>query len=181
TIKPEKYLVRKSIVDLTKFWPRSPVLIENFKNLISLIPHDIWRAALIETEDLNELNTLPQKIDTINKVDIVKIIGSKASFNVDCEEPSCWFIYNTAALRGWRAYSGLKSLPIKKANLGFIGLKLNHGKHFLWMEYQSLAPIIGLVLTTFGWIFVFLMEIIRFSRSNTKTIQLNQNNQALPD
>ena len=181
TIKPEKYLVRKSIVDLPKFWPRSPVLIENFKNLISLIPHDIWRAALIETEDLNELNTLPQKIDTINKVDIVKIIGSKASFNVDCEEPSCWFIYNTAALRGWRAYSGLKSLPIKKANLGFIGLKLNHGKHFLWMEYQSLAPIIGLVLTTFGWIFVFLMEIILFSRSNTKTIQLNQNNQALPD
>ena len=42
-----------------------------------------------------------------------------------------------------------------KANLGFIGVKLDRGQHFVWMEYQPWLPTIGLLIVLSGWIFTF--------------------------
>ena len=130
-IDPSENMQNLSYMELPKKWPRSDKLLENFRDNIAKIPDGIWRAALIESSDPAEAEKNPKTFDADNTVEIKRIIGSKAVFNVDCQEESCWFVYNTAALAGWSAYSGSTRLPIQKANLGFIGVKLDRGNHFL--------------------------------------------------
>jgi len=48
-----------------------------------------------------------------------------------------------------------------KAKLGFIGIKLNRGQHFIWMEYQPWLSTIGLLIALSGWIFIFAQVIVR--------------------
>jgi uncharacterized membrane protein YfhO len=116
----------------------------------------------------------PQVYESNNYVNIVKIIGSKAAFEVNCEEDNCWFIYNTAALGGWKAFSGSTRLPIHKANLGFIGVKLNKGKHFVWMEYRPAIRDISFILMAAAWITVLSALIFRFPcRQEKRILHLN--------
>ena len=75
-------------------------------------------------------------------------------FEIDAKEDNTWFVYNSAALKGWRAFSGSKDVPIKRANLGFMGIKLNKGRHLVWMEYRPVSLFIGLTVTLGGWIIV---------------------------
>ena len=71
----------------------------------------------MDTEDF-KIN--PQEYQSNSSVDIVKIIEAKAVFEVDCLEDLCWLVYNSAALNGWKAYSGSKELLVHKAYLGFM-------------------------------------------------------------
>ena len=75
-------------------------------------------------------------------------------FEVEAKEDNTWFVYNSAALKGWRAFSGSSEVPIRKANLGFMGIKLNKGKHMIWMEYRPVSLFIGFFVTMGGWIMV---------------------------
>ena len=120
------------------------------------IPDDVWRYALMETSDPDGYSESSTIYNGDNNVSIKKIIGSKAVFDVDCEDEHCWFVYNTAALKGWSAFSGSNQLPIHKANMGFVGVKLRKGKHFLWMDYRPVSTDIGLIVTFTGWLFVLV-------------------------
>jgi uncharacterized membrane protein YfhO len=63
-------------------------------------------------------------------------------------------IYNTAALKGWEAFSGSTPIPIHKSNLGFIGVKLSKGKHFVWMEYRPTIRNASFIIMMVAWILV---------------------------
>ena len=152
TIKPEDNDFNKSIFELGMTWPKSDELLEHFYQHLSEIP-DAQGAALIESMDADDSKINPQEYPSNSYVEIIKIIASKAVFDVNCKEDHCWLIYNTAALDGWKAYSGSEKLEIHKANLGFIGIKLDRGQHFVWMEYQPWLPTIGLLIALAGWIF----------------------------
>jgi len=154
TIKPSDNYFNKNIFELGMVWPGSRELLEHFNQHLSEIP-DTQGAALIESMDTEDFKINPQEYQSNSSVDIVKIIASKAVFDVDCKEDHCWLVYNSAALNGWKAYSGSERLQIHKANLGFIGLKLEKGKRLVWLEYAPLSLVIGLLVTLTGWIFVF--------------------------
>ena len=155
THKPDFNLANSEEFSYFKKWPYQKVLEDNFMNLISEVADDnIWRSALIESSDPNDHLDSPLIYNQDNNVKVKKIIGSKAVFDVDCKEEHCWFVYNSAFLKGWRAFSGSEELSIHKANLGFIGVKLNKGKHLLWMDYRPVSRDIGLILTLVGWLLV---------------------------
>ena len=122
---------------------------------MSSVPGDIWRSIIVESSELKDQQEVPQVFEGDNRVDIKKLIAAKAVFDVDCQDEQCWFVYNTTVLNGWKAYSGSKELLVHKANLGFIGLKLEKGKQLVWLEYAPLSLVIGLLVTLTGWIFVF--------------------------
>ena len=145
-------------------WPKSNELLDHFNLHVSEIP-DTQGASLIESMETEDFKINPREYQSNSSVDIVKIIGSKAVFDVDCKEDHCWMVYNTAALNGWKAYSGSERLQIYKANLGFIGVKLDRGQHFVWMEYQPWLPAIGLFIALSGWIFT-LAKIIFYRDSS---------------
>ena len=105
-IDPKENHLNASYFDLPRHWPRSEKLLKNFQENIAKIPGETWRAVLIESTDPVETENKPMTFDAENTVEVKKIIGSKAVFDVDCQEDSCWFVYNTAALEGWKAYSG---------------------------------------------------------------------------
>ncbi len=153
TIKPNENFFNKDILELGFSWPRSPILLEHFEQHISNIP-EIQGATLIESNDPEDFQTNPREYKANNNIEVVKIISSKAVFDVDCKNEHCWFIYNNASLKGWKAYSSSKQLLIHKANLGFIGVKLDRGKHFVWMEFSPLHTIIGMVMTCGSWVLV---------------------------
>ena len=127
---------------------------KNFETNVSKIPDNIWRSILIESNNQKNFSDTPFVYSNENSVNIKKIIGSKAVFDVDCKDQNCWFVYNIAALRGWNAYSGSQKISIHKANLGFIGIQLNQGKHFLWLEYRPFIRDVSLIITLIGWIFI---------------------------
>jgi hypothetical protein len=154
-IRPEDNLANEGILSLGKLWPRSKVLAKNFEKHMSSLPKDIWRSIIIESSSLKDKQESPQIFEGDNRVDIKKIIASKAVFDVDCQDEECWFVYNTTVLNGWKAYSGSKKLPVNKANLGFIGLKLKKGKQLVWLEYAPSSRIIGLLVTLSGWFLLF--------------------------
>ena len=154
TIKPNDNYFNKNIFELGMTWPVSRELLEHFNQHLSEIP-DTQGATLIESMDTEDFKINPQEYQSNSSVDIVKIIASKAVFDVDCKEDHCWLVYNSAALNGWNAYSGSEKLQIHKANLGFIGLKLEKGKQLVWLEYAPVSLVIGLLVTLTGWIFVF--------------------------
>jgi len=163
TIKPSENLARRSFWELPKAWPQSQELVDNFDRWIAEIPDNIQGAAIIEVTEPKRftkkpIQTGPQK----SSVDIVKIIASKAVFDVDCLEDTCWFVYNSTALKGWQAYSGSEKLPIHKANLGFLSVPLEKGRQLVWFEYRSYSGIIGFIITCGGWIFVFLTGVLRY-------------------
>jgi hypothetical protein len=157
-IKPEENHFNKTIFELGMKWPKSRELLEHFNKHLSEIP-DTQGATLIESIDDDGFKINPQTYESNSSVDIVKIIASKAVFDVDCKEDHCWLVYNTAALNGWKAYSGSDRLKIHKANLGFIGVKLKRGKQYVWMEYQPWLPTVGLLIALSGWIFTFVQLI----------------------
>ena len=160
TIKPDDNHFNKSIFELGMTWPKSRELLEHFNQHLLEIP-DNQGATLIESMNAEDFQINPREYQSNSSVDIVKIIGSKAVFDVDCKEGHCWLVYNTAALNGWKAFSGSERLQIHKANLGFIGIKLDRGQHFVWMEYQPWLPTIGLFIVLLGWIFTFAQIITR--------------------
>ena len=104
---------------------------------------------------MKDQQEVPRIFEGDNRVDIKKLIAAKAVFDVDCQDEQCWFVYNTTVLNGWKAYSGSEELLVHKANLGFIGLKLEKGKQLVWLEYAPFSLVIGLLVTLTGWIFVF--------------------------
>ena len=154
-IRPEESLANENLQSLGKLWPRSKKLTENFEKHMSSVPKDIWRSIIIESSELKDRQEVPRVFEGGNRVDIKKIIASKAVFDVDCQDELCWLVYNSAALNGWKAYSGSERLQIHKANLGFIGLKLGKGKQLVWLEYAPSSLVIGLLVMLTGWIFVF--------------------------
>lgn len=168
TIEPGENMFNRRVVDLPRHWPVSDELVKNFENNIARIPDNIWRSAIIELTGSGVYPENPRIYESNNDVNVVKIIGSKAVFDVNCEDDHCWFVYNTAALKGWRAFSGSTSLPIHKANLGFIGLQLNKGKHFVWMEYRPVERDISFIAMTLAWIIVLSILIFRFPHGRTK-------------
>ena len=164
-IKPEENWMNLDFFHLPRHWPRSEALLNNFEQNIAKIPDGIWRSVIIESSDAKDYSNNPYINEANNSVNIIKIIGSKAVFAVDCREDNCWFVYNTAALKGWKAFSGSNQVPIHKANLGFIGVKLNKGKHFLWMEYKPFSGDIGLFVTLLGWLLIVSLQISEFVRN----------------
>jgi uncharacterized membrane protein YfhO len=122
---------------------------------MSSLPKNIWRSIIVESSTQEDYEKPPQVFEGDNSLDIKKIIASKSVFDVACQDEYCWFVYNTTFLNGWNAYSGSKKLAIHKANLGFIGLKLKKGQHFVWLEYAPLSLIVGFLLVLSGWFFVF--------------------------
>jgi len=162
TIKPSENLARRSVWELPKAWPQSQELVDNFDHWIAEIPDNIQGAAVIEVANPKRFNNEPiQAGPQKSSVDIVKIIASKAVFDVDCLEENCWFVYNSTALKGWEAYSGSEKLPIHKANLGFLSVPLEKGRQLVWFEYRPYSSAIGFIITCGGWIFVFLTGVLR--------------------
>ena len=155
-IHPKDNLANEGILSLGRSWPRSSkVLTKNFDKHMSSVPGDIWRSIIVESSELKDQQEVPRIFEGDNRVDIKKLIASKAVFDVDCQDEQCWFVYNTTVLNGWKAYSDSKELSVHKANLGFIGLKLEKGKQLVWLEYAPFSLVIGLLVTLTGWIFVF--------------------------
>ena len=155
-IHPEDNLANEGILSLGRSWPRSSkILTKNFDKHMSSVPGDIWRSIIVESSELKDQQEVPRVFEGDNRVDIKKLIASKAVFDVDCQDEQCWFVYNTTVLNGWKAYSDSKELSVHKANLGFIGLKLKKGKQLVWLEYAPPSLVIGLLVTLTGWIFVF--------------------------
>jgi uncharacterized membrane protein YfhO len=138
------------------------------------IPTDYSRATLIESSDPDEYSPEPTIHSTKSQVDIIKILATKAMFEIDAKEDNTWFVYNSAALKGWRAFSGTREVPIKRANLGFMGIKLNKGKHLVLMEYRPVSLFMGLTVTLAGWIMValYLLRHPRLTRVAEKGTQL---------
>jgi len=155
-IRPEDNMMNLGIFDLPKQWANSGVLMRNFDQLMSKVSENNWRSILIESSDQEDFIDHPKTYNMDNNVEVIKIVGSKAVFDANCREENCWFVYNTAALNGWKAYSGSERLEIHKANLGFIGVKLDRGQHFVWMEYQPYPLSAGAMVTLCGWVFAFL-------------------------
>ena len=48
----------------------------------------------------------------------------------------------------------LQDIPKKIIIIKFMGIKLNKGKHLVWMEYRPVSLFIGLTVTLGGWIMV---------------------------
>ena len=174
TIKPEEdFKNRYGPLNIKTEWPWDFSLQKNFLNLISSIPTDSYRrATLIESPDPNEYSPEPTIHSKESQVNIVKILATKAMFEVEAKEDNTWFVYNSAALKGWRAFSGSSEVPIRKANLGFMGIKLNKGKHMIWMEYRPVSLFIGFFVTTGGWIMVTFF-LLRYSVFNKGTEKAN--------
>lgn len=170
TIKPEESMFNRNILELPRHWPLSDELLAEFNNNIARIPDNIWQAAIIESSDSEDHSDSPRIYKSNNGVNIIKIIGSKAVFDVDCDDDNCWFVYNTAALRGWQAFSGSTQLAIHKANLGFIGVKLSKGKHFVWMEYRPDIRDLSFISMATAWIVVLSVLVFRFPNRRGKHI-----------
>ena len=154
-IKPEEdFKNRYGSLNTKSEWAWDLSLQKNFLDLMASIPTDYSRATLIESSDPDEYSPEPTIHSNESQVDIVKILATKAMFEIDAKEDNTWFVYNSAALKGWRAFSGSKEVPIRKANLGFMGIKLNKGQHLVWMEYRPVSLFIGLTVTLGGWIMV---------------------------
>lgn len=150
-LNPNENLNNAKGINYLKKWPYNQSLHRNFENHINKIPDKQNHFALIEKKQERTFIENDTKVAD-NKLIIKKIIASKAIFEVDCKQESCWIVYNVAALKGWKAFSYTKELPIYKANMGFIGVELKKGKHFLWMEYHPTSYYIGLFVTLLGWI-----------------------------
>jgi hypothetical protein len=173
TIKPEEdFKNRYGSFNAKSEWPWDFSLQKNFLDLMESIPSDYSRATLIESSDPNEYSPKPYIRSNESKVKIIKILATKAMFEVDAKEDDTWFIYNSAALKGWRAFSSSKEIPIRKANLGFIGIKLNKGKHRIWMEYRPVSLFVGFFITVGGWVIVTFF-LFRYSVFNKGTEKAN--------
>ena len=172
-IKPEEdFKNRYGSFNAKSEWPWDFSLQKNFLDLMESIPSDYSRATLIESSDPNEYSPKPYIRSNESKVNIIKILATKAMFEVDAKEDDTWFIYNSAALKGWRAFNGSKEIPIRKANLGFIGIKLNKGKHRIWMEYRPVSLFVGFFITVGGWVIVTFF-LFRYSVFNKGTEKAN--------
>lgn len=174
TIKPEENILNLDLFHLPgRFaWSRSRELLRNFEFNLAKIPEDIEKSAIMESTDPGDYSDNPRVYNSSgNNVDIIKIIGSKAVFDVDCADKNCWFVYNTAALKGWEAFSGSNRLPIYKANLGFIGVKLNKGKHFVWMEYWPFLLPLSFIIMLSGWLFVFFLRLFDPGYAETRRLK----------
>ena len=83
-ITPNDNLVNIENIGYSDKWPSAKILYDNFNNLISKIPDDIYRAALVESASSTDYSNSPYVYTANNQVNIIKIIGSKAIFDVDC-------------------------------------------------------------------------------------------------
>jgi len=165
TIKPEDdFKNRYGPFSAKSEWAWDRSLQQNFLDLIVSIPDNFSRATLIESSDPEEYYPEPIIYSTESQIDIIKILATKAMFEVDAKEDNTWFVYNSAALKGWRAFNGSHEIPIRKANLGFMGVKLDKGKHLIWMEYRPVSLFVGVIMTLGGWIVVtfFLLRESKF-------------------
>ena len=74
------------------------------------------------------------------RVEIDGIAGPRTGIKVICPDPSCWLVYNLAALPGWRAYVDGRPAPIARANYAFLAVEVAQGPHYVGFFY---LPLVG--------------------------------------
>lgn len=158
-MRAEENMLNRDFFHLPERWAQSKELLQGFELNLEKIPDDVEQSVIIESPDIGGYSKNPQVYKSNNSVEIVKLIGSKAVFNANCAEENCWLVYNTAVLKGWEAFSESERLPIHKANMGFIGVKLNKGKRFVWMEYRPFSLPLSFMIMLSGWLFVLFLRL----------------------
>lgn len=151
-IDPVLYYANIMPADEKMNWPYSAVLLSSFKGIISKIPDDKY-SVIIETDQKNNISD-PEIVSKNNSLSISKILASKAMFDVNCQSASCWFVYNSSFLKGWKAFVGSNPVEIFRTNLGFIGIQIPSGNHTVWLEYRPDSLILGECITLIGWFFI---------------------------
>ncbi|HEY59180.1 MAG TPA: YfhO family protein [Anaerolineae bacterium] len=157
-IEPESYYANVLSPEENISWPYSPELIASFKEIIATTPQDISQSAIIEmpSKDRNGFVQNP----AIGKLTIIKILGSKSIFDVNCRSEHCWMVYNSAYLKGWKAFIDSSETPIYRANLGFIGIQVPQGHHLVWLEYRPMSRLIGQMITFTVWFIISSLLIL---------------------
>jgi len=89
------------------------------------------------------------------------IAGPRTGVEVACPDPSCWLVYNLAALPGWRAYVDGRPEPIARANYAFLAVAVPQGRHYVGFFYlplvstcadcASLVTLLGMLLWSGPW------------------------------
>jgi hypothetical protein len=72
--------------------------------------------------------------------------GTGLNLTVDMLEPG-WVVVSQTAWRGWRAVSRGEELPLAVANLAYLGLHLNAGRHEIELRYRPLSFVVGRAVT----------------------------------
>lgn len=72
--------------------------------------------------------------------------GTGLDLTVDMLEPG-WVVVSQTAWRGWRAVSRGEELPLAVANLAYLGLHLDSGRHEIELRYRPLSFVVGRAVT----------------------------------
>jgi hypothetical protein len=72
--------------------------------------------------------------------------GTGLDLTVDMLEPG-WVVVSQTAWRGWRAVSRGEELPLAFANLAYLGLHLDAGRHEIELRYRPLSFVVGRAVT----------------------------------
>lgn|GEM_PF-1758336 len=83
---------------------------------------------------------------------VLGMVGPRAALSVACNQPSCFTVFNMAALPGWSAYVDNLEVPIYRANFGFMAVKVPQGDHIIWFYYTPLTAQFFFWITLLGYI-----------------------------
>jgi hypothetical protein len=73
--------------------------------------------------------------------------GSGLDLSVQMERAG-WVVISQTAWRGWRARSAGRDLPLEIANVAYLGLHLEAGRHDVELRYLPTSFVAGLIITT---------------------------------
>ena len=92
-----------------------------------------------------------------NTLKIENFIGNRAAFRVHCEKEPCRLVFNTSAIRGWKAFADGKQLPVQRANFAFLSVDVPGGDHLVWFEHRLDFPILMSFITLLAFIIILLL------------------------
>lgn len=103
-------------------------------------------------EESSRAEAVSQNYSSENALITMRVIGSRAAFEVDVADERAWLVFNFAALHSWRAYADARPLPISRANYAFMAVPVPQGRHVVWFEHRMASAQWGLWVSLLLWI-----------------------------
>jgi len=113
----------------------------------------------IDNSFFDENNTTPLNID------FDKTKGDNIYGNIDVKK-SGYFIFTIPYDKGFTVYVDNKKVEIEQVNGGFIGFKIDKGKHDIHLTFEAPYAKLGRIISLFG--IVMLIILYRYERKNNK-------------
>jgi len=162
-------MVKQQEATIRKYFHKQDISNDEFiktqKNLQSMLLNLKNRYDIIlESESLNLTIPPTNKIPT-QHIKIHNIAGERAAMTANCQQNTCFLVYNIASLPGWHAFVNRVNVPIYRVNFAFMGIEIPSGISHIWFIYQSWASLLFYTISLFGFLFLLIISYKCLSKS----------------